>query len=96
MARQPLSPTELEQALQNLPGWEVKDGKLFKQFEFGSFAEALGWMVSIGVQADKMNNHPEWCNVYNRVAVSLSTHDLGNAISTWDVELASKMEKLTQ
>ncbi len=85
---------EIEQALSHLPGWEVVDGKLHKQFKFKSFAAALGWMVSAGIEADKMDHHPEWSNVYNRVTVDLVTHDLGNVISTFDLELAARMEKL--
>ena len=59
-----------------------------------TFAQALGWMVSAGVYADKIDHHPEWSNVYNRVQVHLVTHDLGNVISTLDVALAKQMEKL--
>jgi len=81
-------------ALAELPGWEVKDGKLHKQYKFKSFAAALGWMVSAGIEADKMDHHPEWSNVYSRVTVNLVTHDLGNVISNLDIELAQKMEKL--
>jgi len=94
MARQKLSESELTAALADLPGWEVKEGKLHKVYKFDSFAAALGWMVSVGIYADKMDHHPEWSNVYNRVSVDLVTHDLGNAISNLDVELAQKMEKL--
>ncbi len=94
MAREKLTPEAIEMALDGLPGWTVKDGRLHKAFRFASFAQALGWMVAVGVQADKMNHHPNWCNVYNRVIVDLSTHDLDNAISTWDVALAEKMEAL--
>lgn len=94
MARQKLSDSEIEVALAELPGWSVQNGKLFKQYKFKSFAQALGWMVAVGIQADKMDHHPEWSNVYNRVTVNLVTHDLGNAISSWDVDLARHMEKL--
>jgi 4a-hydroxytetrahydrobiopterin dehydratase len=94
MARQKLSSEAIEDALNGLPGWRIVDGKLYKQFKFGSFAQALGWMVAVGVYADKMDHHPEWSNVYSRVTVSLVTHDLGNAISHLDVELAQKMEIL--
>ena len=89
-----VSPTELAEALTNLPGWEVKEGKLHKQFKFKSFAQALGWMVAAGVEADKLNHHPEWANVYNQVTVNLATHDLGHAISNLDLTLAQKMENL--
>lgn len=96
MARYALNAEQLSEALADLPGWQVKEGKLHKQYQFDSFAQALGWMVTVGVAADKMNHHPEWRNVYNRVTVNLSTHDLGNAISNWDVELAQKMEALAK
>lgn len=92
--RRKLNSDELQEALASLPGWEIKAGKLHKQFTFASFAEALGWMVSVGVVADKMNHHPEWSNVYNRVTIDLVTHDLDNTISSWDVKLAQKMESL--
>ena len=94
MARIALSEDALAAALNALPGWLVKDGKLHKQYKFNSFAAALGWMVTVGIAADKMDHHPEWSNVYNRVTVNLVTHDLGNRISNLDVELAQKMENL--
>jgi len=90
-----LETNELKEAVANLPGWEVVEGKLHKQFTFNSFAEALGWMVSVGIQADKMNHHPEWHNVYNKVTVDLVTHDLDNSISNLDVSLAHHMNELT-
>ncbi|HOU41445.1 MAG TPA: 4a-hydroxytetrahydrobiopterin dehydratase [Promineifilum sp.] len=94
MERKKLSETEIQAALPELPGWEVKDGKLHKAYKFESFARAIGWMVSVAVHADKMDHHPEWQNVYNRVTVDLATHDMDDAISTFDVELARKMESL--
>lgn len=94
MTRKKLSERELADALEGLAGWTIEEGKLHKQFKFGSFAAALGWMVAVGVVADKMDHHPEWSNVYNRVTVNLVTHDLGNAISSWDVVLAQKMDAL--
>ncbi len=94
MTRYKVNAEELTAALAELPGWEVKDGKLHKTYKFGSFAQAIGWMVSIAIHADKMDHHPEWANVYNRIRVDLVTHDLGNAISSWDIELAKKMDAL--
>lgn len=93
MSRKKLNQDDIQQALTDLPGWSVKEGKLHKQYKFKSFAQALGWMVTVGIQADKMDHHPEWNNVYNRVEVSLVTHDMDNSISSWDVELARFMEK---
>ncbi len=95
MEKQRLTYTEIGEALDELPGWTVEEGKLCKAYTFGSFAEALGWMVSAGVYADKIDHHPEWSNVYNRVQVRLITHDLGNVITTLDVALARQMELLS-
>ncbi len=93
-----MAATKLEQdavkaALTEMPGWEVKDDKLHKQFKFANFGQALGWMVMVGVEADKMDHHPEWSNVYSRVTVDLTTHELGNAISDLDVKLAKIMDR---
>jgi 4a-hydroxytetrahydrobiopterin dehydratase len=96
MAAQKLSEAELTLALNSLHGWQIKEGKLYKEYKFNSFATALGWMVSVGVHADKMGHHPEWFNVYNTVRVNLATHDIGNAISDLDLELAKKMEEIYQ
>lgn len=94
MTRRKLTDEEIQNALAELPGWKVAGGKLHKTFRFASFAEAIGWMVSVAVYADKKDHHPEWYNVYSRVTVDLSTHDLGDAISEWDVDLAKRMETL--
>ncbi|MDB9537780.1 4a-hydroxytetrahydrobiopterin dehydratase [Dolichospermum planctonicum CS-1226] len=94
MTARKLSETELTLALKSLPGWQIKDGNLYKEYKFNSFATALGWMVSVGIYAEQMGHHPEWFNVYNTVLVDLTTHDIGNAISNLDVELAKKMEEL--
>lgn len=94
LARYGLTEEALGQAVAALPGWEVREGKLHKVFRFGSFAAAMGWMTSVAIVAEKMDHHPEWANVYNRVEVSLVTHDLGNVISSWDVALAQKMDAL--
>ncbi|MFM7365173.1 MAG: 4a-hydroxytetrahydrobiopterin dehydratase [Cuspidothrix sp.] len=94
MAAQKLSEIEVQQVLKSLPGWQIKEGKLYKEYKFNSFATALGWMVTVGVHAETMGHHPEWFNVYNTVRVYLTTHDIGNAISNLDVELAKKMEDL--
>ena len=94
MKRKKLTSEEIAAELISLPGWEIKDGKLYKQYKFKSFAQAIGWMVSVAIHADKMDHHPEWANVYNRVMVSLVTHDLGNSISSLDVALAKQIEGL--
>lgn len=94
MARNKLTQEQIQTALDELPGWEVKEGKLHKTFKFETFAQAIGWMVSVAIHADKMDHHPDWTNAYNRVMVDLSTHDMDDAISSFDVNLARQMEKL--
>lgn len=92
--RRKLDEAELEAALKELPNWVVDNGKLFKQFKFKGFMQAIGWMVSVAIAAEKLDHHPEWSNVYNRVTVYLTTHDMQNQISTWDVALAKLMDEL--
>lgn len=94
MTRYKVSDEELSGAMAKLPGWSLQEGKLHKEYRFASFARAMGWMTSVAIVADKMNHHPEWFNVYNKVKVDLVTHDLGNVVSNWDLDLAYKMEEL--
>ena len=77
----------------NLGGWALVDGRdaIQKPFKFKNFAEAFGWMTQMAIVAEKMNHHPEWFNVYNRVEVTLTTHDAGG-LSASDVKLADKMD----
>jgi 4a-hydroxytetrahydrobiopterin dehydratase len=88
--RKLLSGSEIRASLAALPGWEVRDGKLLREFRFGTFVEAFGFMSRVALLAERMNHHPDWSNVYGRVTVALSTHDLGG-LSTWDVELARQI-----
>jgi len=90
--RKKLSDSEIQENLAQLSGWNIENGKLHKNFQFQSFVEAFGFMTKTALAAEAMNHHPEWFNVYNKVTVDLSTHDLGG-ISTWDFELAKKMEE---
>ena len=94
VTRKKLEGSELNQAVDGLSNWSVEDGKLHKQFKFKGFMQAIGWMVSVSIAAEKLDHHPEWANVYNRVDVTLTTHDMGNQISTWDIELAKTMDNL--
>lgn len=71
--------------------WQMVDGKLSKTFKFESFISAFGWMTKIAVWAEKLNHHPEWFNLYNKVEVRLTTHDV-EGISELDFNLAEKME----
>jgi 4a-hydroxytetrahydrobiopterin dehydratase len=82
---------ELNASLAGSEQWQVTGGKLTKTFKFKSFIRAFGWMSQIAIWAEKLNHHPEWCNVYNKVEVKLTTHDVGG-ISELDFKLAEKME----
>ena len=83
---------EIEAKLANLDGWALIDGKLHREFQFANFVEAFGFMASTALVAEKMDHHPEWSNVYNRVTVDLTTHD-ANGITTLDFALAVAMNE---
>lgn len=83
--------TLLNQSIETQQQWQIVDGKLAKTFKFKSFIRAFGWMSQIAIWAEKLNHHPEWFNVYNKVEVKLTTHDVGG-ISELDFKLANKME----
>jgi len=80
-------------ALGKLTGWKTVDGRdaIAKQFRFEDFNAAFGFMTRVALMADKMDHHPEWSNVYNKVDVVLTTHDAGG-VTDKDVELAAFMD----
>jgi 4a-hydroxytetrahydrobiopterin dehydratase len=86
-----LSDEEVRQAIQNLPGWQLINGKLHREYKFADFTHAFGFMTMAAIGIEKLNHHPEWFNVYNRVTVDLTTHDSGG-ITKNDLDLASLLE----
>ena len=90
-----LSETERHQDLAPLlaKGWTAVEGRdaIAKEFKFANFIAAFGWMSQVAIIAEKMNHHPEWFNVYNRVEVTLTTHDSGG-VTELDLKLAAAME----
>lgn len=90
----PLSAAEIDDALTGLTGWRVVDGKLHKEFKFADFTAAFGFMTKVAIEANTMDHHPEWSNVWNRVVIDLVTHSAGNRISRLDVKLAAKIDAL--
>jgi 4a-hydroxytetrahydrobiopterin dehydratase len=90
---QKLSAAERAQALKELSGWSELSGRdaIAKSFKFKSFSEAFGFMTRTALEAEKMDHHPEWSNVYNKVDVVLSTHSAGG-VTELDVKLAQKMD----
>jgi 4a-hydroxytetrahydrobiopterin dehydratase len=79
--------------LLNLKEWQYKENGIEKAFKFKDFTQALGFIVQVGVLAEKMNHHPELFNVYNKVNIRLTTHDSGG-VTDKDFELAQKIESL--
>ncbi len=79
--------------LADLPGWSAVDGRdaIARSFRFETFNAAFGWMTRVALFADKLDHHPEWFNVYNRVDVVLTTHD-AEGVTALDVSLARFME----
>jgi 4a-hydroxytetrahydrobiopterin dehydratase len=88
-----LSQVEINEELKSIPGWSVVNEKLHKEFEFDSFNQAFGFMTRAAMEIEKMNHHPEWFNVYNKITIDLMTHDAGG-ITTNDVNLAKILDSL--
>ena len=83
-----------EKALEGLPGWSRAPGErdaIVRKFVFEDFNGAFGFMTRVALKADKMDHHPEWSNVYNRVEVLLTTHD-ADGVTGLDVEMAGFMD----
>ena len=89
-----LSDDQIKKELADLPGWSIVNGKLHKDFVFKDFIEAFGFMSTAALHIEKMNHHPEWFNVYNKIKVDLTTHDAGG-ITQNDINLARILNSLT-
>ena len=95
MAVPQLTEAERDAALAALPGWRLREDGLAieRELKFADFNEAFGFMTRVALLADKHDHHPEWSNVYNRVAITLTTHDAGG-LSARDVQMARAIEAL--
>lgn len=80
-------------ALSELEGWSLNKEFISKKFFFNDFKECISKMIQISFEAEKMNHHPNWSNVYNKLEINLSTHDKGG-ITQLDIDLAKKIENL--
>jgi 4a-hydroxytetrahydrobiopterin dehydratase len=87
-----LSGVDLKKALSGLKGWTVAKGKLHKEYKFADFIHAFGFMATAALAIEKMEHHPEWFNVYNRVTVDLTTHD-AKGITSKDIDLAKLLDE---
>ncbi len=74
--------------------WTEKDNTLYQKFEFKNFSEAFAFMTRVAIEAEKMDHHPLWTNVYNRVEIWLNTHSAGDTITDKDHQLAKKIDAL--
>lgn len=92
-ARKKLTQEEIAEHVKSLQGWRVENGKLHKEFTFKNFVEAFGFMSRVALIAEGMNHHPEWFNVWNKVVMDLTTHDVGG-VSGLDIAFAEKVDAL--
>jgi 4a-hydroxytetrahydrobiopterin dehydratase len=76
--------------------WHEEDNKLKRSFQFTNFSEAFAFMTQVGFLAEKMDHHPWWANVYNKVEIELTTHDAGNTITDKDRKLAQAIDLLLE
>ena len=90
-----LTEDEVREQLGTDSGWEIVDGKLHRELEFADFVEAFGFMARAAIVAEKLNHHPEWSNVWNKVTIDLTTHDAGG-LTTLDVDLAQQLSSMSR
>lgn len=88
-----LDPGEVDAWLSEHTDWSLRNGMLHAEFVFDDFVSAFGFMSQVALYAEKADHHPDWSNVYNRVTVDLSTHDIGG-LSDADLRLAETMSRL--
>jgi 4a-hydroxytetrahydrobiopterin dehydratase len=93
MAAQPLSAEQVASLPADLPAWSMVRGKLQRELRFADFSEAFGFMSRVALAAEAMGHHPEWRNVWNRVTIELTTHDI-DGLSDLDVALARRIDAI--
>ncbi len=74
--------------------WKEEDNKLYQKFTFADFSEAFAFMTRVALEAEKMDHHPLWTNIYNEVEIWLSTHDAGNTVTEKDKKLSKAIDKI--
>ena len=93
MGIQRLTDAEIASQLATLPQWQLRDGKLDRQFRFSNFVHAFGFMTRVALLAEQRDHHPEWSNVWNTVSIELTTHDSGG-VTEKDLDLAREISRL--
>lgn len=95
----PLSVSQIDDELQNLHGWEFERDDfgrdtIIRKINFADFSMAWGFLTRLAILSEQVNHHPEIYNVYNRVRITLTTHDIGNKVSDVDIHLARRINQL--
>lgn len=94
MTKPLLDQSVIEEHMQEeLRSWRQEEQKILRDLQFSDFTRAFSFMTAVAIEAEKMNHHPEWHNVYNRVGIALTTHDAGG-LTINDIKLAQKIEQL--
>src|SRR5262245_21848205 len=93
MALVKLTDNEIHERLASLPDWQLDDGKLYREFIFDDFVGAFGFVTRVAIVAEAADHHPDWENVYRRVRIRLSTHEVGG-ISERDFALAGRINDI--
>ena len=91
--RRPLSPDEVSRLVESLDGWELDGVSLRRQLVFASFVEAFGFMAQVALVAERLDHHPNWSNVYNRVDIAITTHDAGG-LTALDFEFVRRVDAI--
>ena len=89
-----LNNEEINAELEKLTGWTFSEDKILREFVFKNFKESLSFIVRVGFEAESIGHHPVIENVYNKVKISLQTHDVGNKVTEKDLELAKKIDAI--
>lgn len=84
----------IQSQLEDLKDWHYIDNAIEKNFLFANFSQALGFMVQVGLLAEKANHHPEFFNVYNKLRIRLNTHEAQNSVTDKDIDLAKNIDKI--
>lgn len=91
---QALENARIEQFIQQNPNWHYKNDAIEAEFQFDDFKSAFAFMTRVAFEAEALQHHPEWSNVYNRLNIRLTTHDVGNKVSQKDLDLATRIDAL--
>ena len=95
MERELLNKEQINVLNQSVPGWELKGNKIERVFLFKNFVQAFGFITKVAITSEALGHHPEWSNVYSKVIIKLTTHDLGG-LSSFDIQLAQLINQIAE